>query len=140
MKKWLLSLGYRLSMFMQGRYGYDEFSRFLVIAGLILMLISWFPHMYFLYILGSAAIIWAWFRIISRNIYKRQNELNRYLKIKNSIAHKFRLYQNMWRDRKTHRYYRCPNCRTYVRIRKPHKGKRIIVTCPRCRHEFEKRT
>ena len=54
--------------------------------------------------------------------------------------HLFGLYKNIWRDRKTHKYYKCPGCAAFVRIRKPEKGRRILVTCPKCRQSFEKRT
>jgi flagellar biosynthesis component FlhA len=140
MKKWFLTLGYKLNRFIQGRYGFDELSRFLIIAGLILIIISCFPYLHFLYILGFAIVVWAWVRTLSRNIYKRQMERNRYLGIKNRIAQRFRLYKNIWRDRKAHKFYTCPSCKTRVRITKPEKGKRIMVTCPKCRQRFGKRT
>lgn len=140
MRKWFSNLGYKLSAFMQGRYGYDELSRFLSIAGLILIIISWFPHLHFLYIPGLAILIWSWTRTMSRNIYRRQTERNKYLYIKNRFAQKIRLIKNRWRDRKTHKYYRCPGCRTYVRIKKPQRGKKILITCPKCGQSFEKRT
>lgn len=140
MKKRFSNWGYKLSSFMQGRYGYDELSRFLSIAGLIIMVFSWFPHLNILYFLGLALLLWSWFRTFSRNIYKRQMELSKFLNLKGKITQKIRLYKNMWRDRKTHKYYKCPGCRTYVRIKKPAKGKRIMVTCPKCRQSFEKRT
>ena len=44
----------------------------------------------------------------------------------------------MWRERKTHRYFKCPNCKTMVRVPKG-KGK-IVITCTRCHHEIVKRT
>jgi len=140
MKKWLTTLGYRINGFMQGRYGYDEFSRFLLIAGLVLMAVSCFPYLHFLYILGFAGVVWAWVRTMSKNIYKRQMERNKYLGVKNKVTQQFRLYKNIWRDRKTHKYYKCPGCAAFVRIRKPEKGRRILVTCPKCRQSFEKRT
>jgi hypothetical protein len=140
MRKWFSTLGYKMSAFMQGRYGYDELSRFMFIIALILMILSRFPHLHLLYIPGFVLLMWSWVRTTSRNIYKRQTERNRYLSIKNKFTGKFRLLKGRWRDRKTHRYYKCPSCKAMVRIVKPPKGKRIMVTCPKCRHSFEKRT
>lgn len=140
MKQWFSNLVYKLNGFMQGRYGYDELSRFLFIAGLILMFISYFPHLHLFYVLGFAMILWSLFRVLSRNIYKRQIERTKYLNIKNKLVQKFQLYKNMWSHRKTHKYYKCPSCKIYVRISKPGKGKRIMITCPKCGQRFEKRT
>ena len=140
MKKRFSTLGYKISGFMQGRYGLDELSRFLTIAALIMMIISNFSNLGFLYFLSIAMLIWSWWRTLSRNIYKRQKERNRYLSIKNKPAQKLRLYKKIWRDRKTHKYYTCPSCKAMIRITKPGRGKKIMVTCPKCRQSFEKRT
>lgn len=140
MKKWFSNLEYKMNCFMQGRYGYDELSRFLSVTALILVIISCFKYLHFLYILGFAILIWSIVRTFSRNIYKRQRERSRYLIIRNKIVQKFRLYKGMWRDRKTHKYYKCPGCKNFVRIKKPEKGRKIMITCPKCRQSFEKRT
>jgi len=140
MKKWFSNLGYKLNIFMQGRYGYDELSRFLLITGLIMMLISGFKYLHLLYLLGFAMLLWSLFRTLSKNIYKRQMERSKYLGIKNKTVHKFRVYKNIWRDRKTHKYYKCTGCRNFVRIKKPEKGRKIMITCPKCKYSFEKRT
>lgn len=140
MKHWFSTLGYKLNGFMQGRYGQDELSRFLFMTGLIMMILSRFPYLHLLYILGYALLVWSLIRTLSRNIYKRQMERNRYFSIKNKVTQKFRLYKKIWLDRKTHRYYKCPSCRARIRIKKPRKRKKIMVTCPKCRQSFEKRT
>jgi len=125
---------------MQGRYGYDELSRFLIIAGLVLMIVSCLPYLHFLYILGFAAALYSWLRVLSKNYNKRRKELDRYLSIKYSIAGKIRLYKSMWRDRKTHKYCKCPDCKAVARIARPEKGKRILIACPKCGRRFENRT
>lgn len=126
---------------MQGRYGMDELSYFLSTAGLVLCLLSiLFRSLSILYLPALALMIWAWYRSFSKNIYKRQRERNRYLEIRQAIQRKITLVKNMWRDRKTHRYYKCPNCKAVVRIPKPPKGKNIEITCHRCHQSFNKRT
>lgn len=139
MKKWFSTLGYKVNDFMYGRYGFDELSRLLLLSGFIMAVISRFQYLKLLYILGFLLLVWSFARAFSKNIYKRQMERNRYLIIKNKIMQKFRLYKGIWHDRKTHKYYKCPGCKTMVRIVKPGKGKRIMVTCPKCRQSFEKR-
>ena len=43
-----------------------------------------------------------------------------------------------WNQRKTHRFYRCPKCKTWLRVPK-NRGK-ITITCVKCSHKFDKRT
>lgn len=117
---------------MQGRYGYDELSSFMAIGGLILMILFHLPHFHFLYIFAFAILVWSWVHILSRNIYRRQMERSKYLSIKNRLLQKIPFYKNIWRHGKTHRYYRCPGCKTFVGITKQGKGRRIMVTCPKC--------
>ena len=60
--------------FMSGRYGFDQFGGFLCIASLILIVIgAWVSPI--LYWLGLAAIIYSYFRILSRNTRKRYAKL-----------------------------------------------------------------
>lgn len=141
MKRFFANLGYRFQVFMQGRYGMDELSYFLSIAALVLLLLSWLIRpLAILYFPALALMIWSWYRSFSKNIYKRQRERNKYLEIRGALNRKVTLLKNMWRDRKTHRYYRCPNCKAVVRIPKPGKGKNIVITCHRCHYSFNKRT
>lgn len=147
MKKWLQKIKFNLQRFssdlqrhMQGRYGYDELSRFLSITGLILMLLFFLLRINILYLIALALVIWSCFRSFSRNIYKRQAERYKYLNLRNKVLQKFRFYKNIWRDRKTHKYYKCPVCKSVVRITKPGKGKTIKIRCPKCGNNFEKRT
>ncbi len=140
MKRWISSAGYRLRGFMQGRYGYDELFRFLSLTGVALMLLSYLPYLRFLYILEFALLAWSWVRTFSGNIGKCRLQRERYLNIRNRVTGKAHLYRSIWRDRKTHKYYQCPSCKTPLRIRKPGKGKRIVVTYSGCGQDFEKRT
>lgn len=141
MKRFFENISYRIRVFMQGRYGTDELSYFLLTAALVLLLLSCFiRQLSILYLFSLALLIWSWFRSLSRNIYKRQNERSKYLEIKTKIKQKPVLIKNMWRDRKTHRYYKCPHCKVFTRISNPGKGRNITITCPKCHNRFDKRT
>lgn len=140
MKKWFSNMGDKIQYFMQGRYGYDELSRFLYISGLVLLLLSCIPYLKVLYFVAFVMMICSCIRTFSRNIYKRQMERQHYLTMKNKIKQKFLLYRNAWRDRKTHKYYRCPYCKAIMRISRPGKGKTIAINCMKCGQRFEKRT
>jgi len=140
MGNWLRNIKYGLQRFMQGRYGYDELSQFLSVTGLILLLLSFFPLFRVLYFVAFALFIWMWFRIFSKNIYKRQVERSKYLNVKNKVMREFRLCKNAWRDRKTHKYYKCPHCKAVARITKPGKGRKIAIRCPKCGNDFDIKT
>lgn len=138
MRNWFSNIGYRIRQLMQGRYGYDELSRFLTICGLVLVFLSVIPVLRILYSLAFILLIWSWYRSFSKNIYKRQTERQKYLETKRKIEQRFRLYGNVWRDRKTHRYYKCPHCKAITRISKPGKVRTITINCPKCGQGFVK--
>lgn len=141
MKRLLQSVGYKLRAFMQGRYGTDELSHFLSVTGLILFLLSCLiPPLFLLYFPALALLIWSWVRSLSKNICKRQRERDKYLAIRGKIKQKFKLWKNMWSERKTHRYYKCPHCKATLRIANPGKGRTISITCPKCHGSIEKKT
>ena len=70
---------YKLFQFMQGRYGMDELGRFLLILTMIIVLASNFRFLHILYLPGLLLLAYTYFRIMSRNIYKRQQENQKYM-------------------------------------------------------------
>ena len=86
----------RFRRFMQGRYGVDEFSRFLSGAGLVCMLIatvlSFFEARATYYIsslcmsLAWFCLLWSLFRLFSRNYGRRYAENNWYLQKKARVT------------------------------------------------------
>ena len=125
--------------FMQGRYGVDQLSKFILILGLVFVVISaLFNNALSLltYILGWVMVIYCYFRIFSRNIPKRYAENQAYLAKKYKIRNFFGKQKNIWQQRKTHHIYTCPSCKQKIRIPKG-KGK-IEVRCPKCGTTFIK--
>lgn len=131
---WLRTLGARLSAgvrrFMMGRYGTDKLNMAILGAGVIACLISMFIRLplvnLILTALSYGLMIWAIFRTLSRNTYKRYQENRRYL-----------MFLDRVKDR-DHRYFDCPKCRQPVRVPRG-KGK-IAITCPKCQEKFIKKT
>ena len=131
---WLRQFSARLSAglrnFMAGRYGTDKLNMLILSVGLAVSLLSVFvqyaPVNLLLVVLSYGLMIWAIFRTLSRNTYKRYEE-NR----------KFRQFFDRLKDRE-HRYYTCPKCHQSVRVPRG-KGK-IAITCPRCRERFVRKT
>lgn len=116
--------------FMAGRYGSDRLNMVILGAGLVASLLSvWIRVMPFnliFWALSYGLMIWAIFRCLSRNTYKRYRENRWFLQLKDRL-----------KDRQN-RYFSCPKCRQTVRVPRG-KGK-IAITCPRCRERFIKKT
>jgi DNA-directed RNA polymerase subunit RPC12/RpoP len=128
----------KLYRFMNGRYGLDQFSKFLVFTGIIIVLISNFIGGIFLNTIGLAAFVYAYFRMFSRNHPKRYRENQKYLSYLNKFKNFFKKQNNHMNQRKTHHIYSCPNCKQKIRIPKG-KGK-IEIACPKCHTRFVKRS
>ena len=137
-----------MNRWLQGRYGVDQFSRTLIIGGLILSVISWFFGR------ASAGVYYAFrgltlalygfglFRALSRNFAARQQELGRYLvlerKVRNwwqNLSLRRKNFVNVRQDKKMYKYLACPQCMQKLRVPKG-KG-HIRVTCSKCGNRFE---
>ena len=121
--------------FMQGRYGADQLSRFLTAVCLILVILNIFIHSSILVYLVLAILAYCYYRMFSRDYNRRYAENQKFLTWQNKLKYKTGNWKKNLRDRKTHHIYRCPGCGQKIRIPRG-KGK-IIVTCPKCRTEFQ---
>lgn len=136
MQRWLQRIAYKLQGFMYGRYGMDILSKHLNIAALILIVLSWFFSP--LYPLSLVLLAWSMFRTYSKNMYSRARERDTYLRFINKLRRRAKLLKSRWRDRKTHRFFKCPGCKEYLRV--PKGGGEVHITCPKCRHEIIRKT
>lgn len=136
MRNWIIKMAEKYRIFMYGRYGYDEFSRFLSIFALVLVLVAnFFPVLSYL---GLAVIIYFVYRTYSKNIPARMREREKFLRIKKKISQFFKRTKNRFKERKTHKYFKCRKCNTYLRVPKG-RGK-IEITCPMCKTKVTKTT
>ena len=128
--------------FMTGRYGlysrgFDTLSKWVFFIALGLNVISWFvPWNTVRIIIGTVSVgLFAWdiYRFFSRNIAARQNENMRFIRLLDNIVLTFG-----GKTEGDRMIYRCPKCRTKVRVPKG-KGK-IKITCPKCKKEFVRKT
>ena len=130
-------LALRFQRFMYGRYGQDALSRHTVWLALGIYVLSIFVWRIPLLLAYLFLLFWAFFRIFSRNIPKRQRELAVYLGFWGKIRRFFQLQKNKRRDRKTHRYFTC-RCGAVLRV--PKGRGEIVIHCPKCNKSLTKRT
>lgn len=138
MKEWFCKAGEKISHMMDGRYGFDDLSKALSITAIVLMFLGYLPHMQWISVLTWIVLIWSIFRGMSRNIFKRQEELNTYNRIRKKIADKLSLWKTIWKERKTHVFFKCKNCGAVLRV--PKGRGEIIVTCPKCKSKIDRKT
>lgn len=127
---------HKLAGFFYGRYGNDTLNKVLTaiyliwlitftivdifVNSIIFSIVGWCITLYF--------FIWVMFRTMSRNIYARRRENEKFCGF-------FKLKRNKFRDRKTHVYRKCKSCKVVLRLPKA-KGKHFVV-CPKCKNRFE---
>lgn len=124
--------------FMAGRYGADQFSRFLSFVALALIVLNLFVHSNVLWILGLAALVLTYVRMFSKNFARRRKENEAYLRLKNKLTGGFRNWNDRRKQSKDYVFFRCPSCHAMLRVPRG-KGK-IRVTCRKCGNAFEKKT
>lgn len=136
---------YKFAEFMRGRYGVDQFGRFLSALTVILILINLFVPSRLLWWIIVLLIIYLYFRMFSRNIAKRYAENQRYLAYSSRVRGFFRdfkgsithLKENREKNKGYH-VYKCPRCGQKIRI--PRGKGHIMVRCPKCGFEFHKKS
>jgi hypothetical protein len=124
-----------LIRFMQGRNGPDNLGWHALWGGLILGLLEiFFPP---LGLVSTALYVYAVFRMLSRNVARRQEENRRYVAFTQNLSREVKQFFLRLKGMRTHKYFRCPGCRSRLRLRRGSGEKHI--TCPVCRHEFDQR-
>lgn len=147
---------------MQGRYGVDPFGKFLLYTGFVLYIFSGFLRLRVAYYIGVIFLIYAFFRILSKNHSKRFKENLKFESIKAKFskpkADGGRGSKKKWQqaqaqqqtygnagqqsgaadDTQFYNYYRCRNCQQIVRV--PKGQGTVKITCPKCGNSFTDRT
>lgn len=127
----------KLSRFMQGRYGNDRLNQVLMIAAILFLVLSMFG-LKVCYTVAILFMVYGYFRMLSKNIYRRAAEnqwyLKREVKVRNWIEGRKRILVTL----KTHHIYKCPNCRQKLRVPKG-RGK-IEISCRKCGTKFIKKS
>ena len=124
--------------FMMGRYGIDEFSRFMICAAVVFSILNLFIGHGIFYIIAVALMIYSFYRIFSKDHVKRSTENARYKYYMEKFTRWFDKEKSVMKQRKTQHIYTCGVCKQKIRIPKG-KGK-IEITCPKCGYKFIRRS
>ena len=129
-----MSFRERLFRFFSGRNGSDALGRTALIASLVIDIVSLFLHSLILYFVAMVLLGYSFFRMFSRNVYKRQIENQRFCRLWRPFKNFFVLQRNKHRDRKTHVYKKCKHCKKVLRL--PRVKGEHTVKCPCCQQRF----
>lgn len=133
-----------LARFFYGRYGVDKLGYAVVIISLVISFVStilaakFFIPSLILQIISYALLIWALFRVLSKNRQARYRENMMFLNLCKLVKKWFKLQFSKIRDVRTHKYFSCPKCKNNLRVPKG-KGE-IVITCPVCKTRFDAKT
>ena len=131
----------RFAKWMMGRNGMDALNRLLSVLTLILLIVSMFVHGYAARILWSLAVlglIVVYFRMLSRNVYRRQQENGAYLRQRYKVTSAWRGAVDRWHQRRDYRFFKLsvvPDASARARG----KGK-INIVCRKCGTSFQRKT
>ena len=132
----------KFANFMSGRRGMDELSRFLYGLTLLFLILSLLiPNVaarFAFLLLAVLAMVLTFWRCLSKNLNMRWKENERYLKKTQRFHDWARLRRDMWKQRKEYKFFKCPSCKSVLRVPKG-KGK-IRIVCRKCGTAFEKKT
>ena len=125
-----------LQRFMQGRYGSDSLNQFLIYLWLFEAVLNLFFHSFILAIFGYVLCFLVFYRMLSKNIIKRQKENATYYRYSEKAKHYFNHIYVRFRDRKIARFFHCPYCGAPIRM--PRKIGKFDINCPKCKKSFQK--
>ena len=117
----------KLIRFMYGRYGVDTMWYGLVGLAILLAICNLILRMPLIHILQSLILVYAIYRVFSRNIGARQKE-NEYF---NRFWSKVKLQFRRVKEIRTHVYHTCPHCGRTLRF--PRRKGEHTATCPKCK-------
>ena len=127
-----------LARFMQGRHGADSLGMITLITGLACSLLGSFTRLSLLSLIGWILYIITLFRMFSRNHEKRLAENRKYIELTSGWKTKISQFIKRTKNRRDYKYFKCPNCKVLLRIKRGSGEKDI--TCVRCGFQFKQKS
>lgn len=128
----------KLKQFMIGRYGVDQLGLAIFTTTFIVAILGLFTRSIILTVLTIALLVLFYYRLLSKNLYKRQQENFKFIRFYTPIQKQLNIYKKRFKERKTYKYFKCNHCHQTLRVPRG-KGK-ICITCPKCKQELHKRS
>ena len=124
--------------FMSGRYGADQLSMALVIAALVISIVGSFTGARMMtMVISDALLIGAFFRMFSKDRYRRAHENEVYLSKTEGVRRGFTEWVNRLKNGKKYRYFTCPKCKQRLRV--PRGVGSVTITCKNCGTKLTKK-
>lgn len=127
----------RLARFMAGRNGNDQLNNFLLAVDLAVLVLGavfsksiggvTFP-------IALGLLFYVYFRMFSRNLYRRREENGKYLRLRYKVSAELRMRRERWLQRRDYKFFVCPSCRTHLRV--PRGQGKIKIVCRKCGNSF----
>ncbi len=126
---------------MYGRNGNDQLNNFILIVTLVLIVLGSIikgsvGSAIYIVVLGLLGI--SYFRMFSRNTYKRSEENGKFIRLRYKVSAWLRLHYERWIQRKDYKFFACPACKAVLRVPRG-KGK-IKIVCRQCGNSFAGKT
>lgn len=124
----------RISKWFRSCYGADQLGLTIVLAALAFSILDRIIRTDILTILAMFLYMTAVVRMFSHNRTKRENENSRFIGWRQRVG--IGIKQSCIRivNMRKYKYYKCPNCRSILRMPRGIGEKTVI--CPHCRHMF----
>ena len=137
-------MGDKLRRFFDGRNGNDALSKTQLLTGILCMLLGLllqgrlgnYPS-FFLQIASTILIFMSFFRVMSKNLYRRQEQNARFLGFFRGIKNGVKMRRDHFAQRRDWKFFKCPQCKTWLRVPRG-KGK-IHINC-KCGYMLYRKT
>ncbi|MDE7390405.1 MAG: hypothetical protein K2M82_05650 [Lachnospiraceae bacterium] len=130
----LTDLSLKYQKLMNDRHGMDTLSRDAIFLWLIVGVVNTFIGSRVVMLVALLLPIFSILRMFSKETYKRSRENLKYMGFRAKAVDFFKMQYRKVRDVKTHRYFKCRNCCSHIRVKRI-KGKHTVC-CPKCGKEF----
>lgn len=126
-----------LYRFFSGRRGLDQLGQACLLTSIAASLLGAIFGIGILTLASTALWIYALYRMLSKNIPAREKENRWFMSKYTPVSASFKQARVRFKNRKIYLYYRCPNCRAWLKL--PRNIGEKTVTCGKCAHTFKKK-
>lgn len=122
---------------MIGRNGNDQLNLFLLVSSVVLLIVGSFTGGIIRSVLRLAAFVFlafTYYRMLSKDVYKRREENGKYLQIRYRVFAKLKALKERWVQRKDYKFFQCPSCHAVLRV--PRGRGKIKIVCRKCGNTF----